>query len=115
VTPPESLSWLCSGRIEEKTMRKLHIVARTPDYIVKQTEDPNENDGYPVAIYTREEAKYGKLAYPEWQCETVYHAIEWIVGAANRRLQVTCLPEVRDEVVQAQKIYPVIKIDGARG
>lgn len=77
----------------------MKIIARNAEYVIKKvTKDAMlENAGYQYAIFTREEAKYGALAYPEWQTDSFKECLEWISESNARKLAFQVAPEYREE------------------
>lgn len=76
----------------------MKIIARNAEYVIKVvTRDAEqENAGYQFAVFTREEAKYGALAYPEWQTDSFRECLEWIDTAVSRKFNFSVAPEYRD-------------------
>ena len=77
----------------------MKIIARNAEYVIKVvTRDAEqENAGYQYAVFTREEAKYGALAYPEWQADSFRECLEWIDSAVARKYNFSVAPEYRAE------------------
>lgn len=77
----------------------MKIVARNAEYVIKKVSRNAEleNAGYEFAIFTREEAKYGALAYPEWQTDSFRECLEWIDTSVARKFAFQVAPEFREE------------------
>lgn len=76
----------------------MKVAVRTPGYLVKQATKDLENDGYKFAVFTKEEAAFGSLGNPEWQCDSIGEALDFIVELESRRLQLSVAPEFKDSV-----------------
>lgn len=76
----------------------MRIIARSPLYVIKEVSRnaDEENAGYRYAVFTREEAAYGALGYPEFQCETFEECLEVIQESVSRGAYITTSKEYRD-------------------
>lgn len=76
----------------------MKTIARNAEYVIKEVSRnaQDENAGYQFAVYTREEAKYGALAYPEWQADSFEECLEWIEESVVRKFKFQTSPEYRD-------------------
>lgn len=76
----------------------MKTIARNSEYIIKQVTKnaEKENAGYMFAVFTREEAKYGSLAYPEWQADSFQECLEWVASSNARKFAFQVAPEYRD-------------------
>lgn len=49
-------------------------------YIIAETKD--HPHGYTILVFTKEEYAYGDgCRYPEWECDSIEEALEWIRSA----------------------------------
>lgn len=80
----------------------MRTIARNAEYVIKVVSKPekalNENAGYLYAVFTREEAKYGSLAYPEWQTDSFEECLEWISSSIGRKFKFQVSPEYKEQL-----------------
>lgn len=80
----------------------MRTIARNAEYVIKVVSKPekalDENAGYLYAVFTREEAKYGSLAYPELQVDSFEECLEWISSSIDRKFKFQVSPEYKEQL-----------------
>ena len=80
----------------------MKTIARNAEYVIKVVSKPekalDENTGYLYAVFTREEAKYGSLAYPELQADSFEECLEWISSSIDRKFKFQVSPEYKERL-----------------
>jgi hypothetical protein len=77
----------------------MKVVVRTAFHVIKEadlsrlTRRGLENDGCQFAVFTKE-----NQADPEWQCDGIVEALEWIEEVEQKLRQVSCLDKYGAEV-----------------